>query len=273
MEYAPKLPEQNDNVSHNRPLREFVQILLTLLVLSLFVFWCMGLAVDYAVEHMDPDTEAAINKVMVFPGGETAKDKLPQRAQLQELVDSMQQCAGLTAKVQVHLLDREEVNAAVAPGNHMFVFAGLTKQIGSTNGLAFVLAHELGHIRQRDPLRALGRGMVLMSVVALLTGADTGVAEVLIPVNKIGESRYSRARESGADALALQILNCRFGHAGGATEFFDLLKAERGPGFALSHYVASHPGLQARIDAINRGIAAGAMKVEPVQPFTLAAPK
>ncbi|MES3020154.1 MAG: M48 family metallopeptidase [Pseudomonadota bacterium] len=269
MEYAPKLPEHNDNVSHMRPFREFVQILLTLLALCLFVFWCLGLAIDYTVEHMDPDTEAAINKMVVLPRGEMAKPALQQQAQLQELVDSMQACAGLASKVQVHLLDRGDVNAAVSPGNHMFVFAGLARQMRSTNGLAFVLAHEMGHIRQRDPLRALGRGVVLMSVTALLVGADPGVAELLVPVNSIGESHYSRARESSADALALQTLNCRFGHAGGATEFFELLKAERRPEFALSHYLASHPGLQARIDAINKGIAAGAMKMEPVQAFTL----
>ena len=39
----------------------------------------------------------------------------------------------------------------------------------------------------------------------------------------VGEAGYSRGREAQADANALRILQCHYGHVGGATEFFEAL--------------------------------------------------
>jgi predicted Zn-dependent protease len=40
------------------------------------------------------------------------------------------------------------VNAFIAPGGHIFVYAGLLKAVGrDDNMLAFVLAHEMGQAR------------------------------------------------------------------------------------------------------------------------------
>lgn len=270
MKYQPSLPEHNDNVSDQHPLKDFVVIGLWLLAAAALLFWLLALAVDTVVERLDHESEARLyallpDKPMVTDPAERAR-----QAQVQAMVDGMRSCAGLRLPATVSLYKSGTPNAAVLPGGNIVVFSGLLDEVRSENGLAFVLAHELSHITQRDHLRALGRGLVLFGVAALVTGNDSGLSELLAPVGKLGDATYSRTREAAADAAALRILHCRYGHAGGATELFAALKDKDADPTGLSHYVASHPAMQERIDALNAAIRAGGMQVGPVKPLAVA---
>lgn len=267
MKYQPSLPGHNDNVSHEHPLKDFAVILGWLLAISALVFWLLGLAVDSIVDNLSHESEASLVKLLPSSTIDPAPGTLPQQTQLQALVDSMRGCAGLRLPARVSLNESQVPNAAVMPGGHIVVFSGLIKNVQSENGLAFVLAHEMGHITQRDHLRAMGRGIVLFGISALLTGGDSGLSELLVPINNLGQAKYSRTREAAADAAALRILNCRYGHAGGATEFFDSMKHKDASLFGMTHYVASHPAMQDRIDTLNRAIRDGGLKVGPLTPL------
>ncbi len=265
MNYQPSLPEHNDNVTPQHPVKDFFVILGWLLAIAACVFWLLGHAVDAIVDRLDHHAEARLYALLPAHAAPGA-DAHPQQAQLQALVDGMRQCAGLRLPATITLSTSHDANAAVLPGGHIVVFSGLLDQVKSENGLSFVLAHELAHITQRDHLRAMGRGIILFGIAALLTGSDSGLAGVLAPVNSLGHANYSRAREAAADAAALRTLNCRYGHAGGATELFASILARDGDGIKASHYVASHPAMQARIDMLNEAIRAAGMQVMPVLP-------
>lgn len=265
MKYQPVLPERNDNVSEQNPLKDFVVIMGWLVAISACVFWLLGLAVDAVVDRMDHDAGARLYALLP-PAPLSTAGATPQQAQLRSLVDGMRQCAGVKLPVTVTLSQSDEANAAVMPGGHVVVFSGLINHVKSENGLSFVLAHELAHITQRDHLRAMGRGIVLFGIASVLTGSDSGLTELLAPVNSLGQAKYSRTREAAADAAALRILHYRYGHAGGATELFQSILARDGDGFRVSHYVASHPAMQERIDTLNQAIQKAGMKVGPVLP-------
>lgn len=66
MKYQPSLPEHNDNVSHQHPLKEFFLILSGLLGVALAAFWCLGLLVDVVVDRLSVETEAALNDAVAF---------------------------------------------------------------------------------------------------------------------------------------------------------------------------------------------------------------
>lgn len=267
MKYQASLPEHNDNISHEHPLKDFAVILGWLLALTVLVFWLLGLGVDAIVDDLSHETEASLYKMLPSATSETAPGAKPQQAQLQAMVDSLRACAGVRLPATVTVNKSDVPNAAVMTGGHIVVFSGLLTQVKSENGLAFVMAHELAHITQRDHLRAMGRGIVLFGISALLTGGDSGLSELLAPVNNLGQAKYSRSREAAADAAALRILNCRYGHAGGATELFHAMKDEDDSRFGLSHYAASHPAMQERIDTLERAIREGGMTVGPVTPL------
>lgn len=267
MKYQTSLPEHNDNISHEHPLKDFVLILLGLSVALLAGIWALGLLVDRVVEDMSPEMEARLTRLVAPPLPPTRPGAAPREAWLQAQVDALRQCAGLAGPVKVRLVASREANAVVLPGATVMVYAGLLEQVASENGLAFVLAHELSHLVHRDHLRALGRKLVVIATAAVLTGDGSWTAEVLAPAQHLGEAGYSRGRESLADAKALQILQCRYGHVGGATEFFEALGKRDGEAPAFSHYLASHPSMASRIAALQLAMRQAGLRRGPVLPL------
>jgi predicted Zn-dependent protease len=55
----------------------------------------------------------------------------------------------MTTKINVYLMENEEINAVALPGGNIVVFTGLVAQVESENELAMVLAHEMGHFTHR----------------------------------------------------------------------------------------------------------------------------
>lgn len=253
MKYQASLPEHNDNISHEHPLKDFLLILAALSVLVVAGIWVLGFMVDAVVDRLSPETEKRLTGLLAMSAPAPVKALQPREAYIQSLVDSLRSCAGVDTPVTVRLTSSKDANAVVMPGGTVLVFSGLLEHVESENGLAFVLAHELAHLANRDHLRGMGRGIVIITVATLVTGDGSWTAGLLAPAQQLGESSYSRGRESAADALALKALQCRYGHVGGATELFaSLAKDDDTP--AIAHYLGSHPSMGARIDAIELAI-------------------
>lgn len=252
MRYQSSLPENNDNVSHNHPLREFWWLIFGVAGFILLAYWSLGLLVDLAVNHISPEREAQLFSKAEFIWDMDDKSPPEKQATLQEIVDSLRECGEMSYPLKVSLVKSEEANALAFPGGNIVVFSGLLEKVKSKNGLTFVLAHELGHFKNRDHLRLLGRGMVLATLSAILTGANSDLSRMLVPTAALGQAKYSQSRESEADERALHTLNCHFGHIGGATEFFEAMKEEEKKYiFGISSHFSTHPDSQKRIDKLN----------------------
>lgn len=253
MKYTPSLPLKNDNVSHNHPLKEFLLLCMGLIALFILVFWILGLFVDVAAERISYETEAAlftsISKHFEFQPDSESEDIV----RVQSLVDRLQSCSQVPYDIQVHILQSDIPNAIALPGGNISVFSGLLQKINSDNGLAFVLAHELGHFKNRDHLRTLGRSLLLYMFFSMVTGADSSLSTLMAPTSSISQASYSQERESLADRTALDTLHCYYGHIEGAAEFFsNLIASEHGPDIKTFHYFSSHPQLQERISDLKK---------------------
>ena len=110
-------------------------------------------------------------------------------------------------RIRVHLV-KGPPNAAATLGGHIFVLEGLLHTLNSENSLAMVLAHELAHCINRDPLRSAGRGMLLEIAFSAAGGGNVTGNQLLL-------TRYSRAQERTADRDALKALKAHYGHIGG----------------------------------------------------------
>ena len=104
----------------------------------------------------------------------------------------------------------------------------------------------MGHYAHRDHLRGVGRAFVFLTLSAFLFGPDSGVSNMLAHGLSLTELNFSRKQETRADEFALQVLNCAYGHAAGATDFFEKIPKEHDPG-TFGHYFASHPENHRRI--------------------------
>lgn len=252
MKYQPSLPERNDNVSHQHPIREFGILILSIIGVVVISFWILGFFVDQAVDFISPEDEAQLfGKIdMDWGFGKTASGQ--QQALVQHLIKALRPCQDIGFSTPATVIESQNINAIAIPGGRILVFSELLKSMKSENGIAFVLAHELGHFKNRDHLRSIGRGLVLAALSTLFTGANSSISQMLTSSMTLGQAKYSQSRESKADETALQILNCHYGHVGGATELFEVLQQQEGTwDIEMLHYFDTHPELQKRINAIH----------------------
>jgi len=244
MLYRPKLPAKNNNVSHQHPFRELMLLLAAFLLFLLFCYWLLGLFVDYAADKLSPKLEQQLFSRFVI----SAKAS-PEQQKLQQLVEQLQPCAVTAYPVQVHYINDPMINAAVLPGGTMLVYQGLLNNIDTENGLMFVLAHELAHLKNRDHLRSMGRGLVMAALTYSMTGSNQ-LSQLFTPAVDLGMAQHSQQRERAADATALDILHCYYGHVGGADNFFrSMLKNQKLS--ALPGWFDSHPQLTERLQQLN----------------------
>ncbi|WPD21849.1 MAG: M48 family metallopeptidase [Candidatus Electrothrix scaldis] len=254
-EYRPGLPEVNDNVSHDHPLKEFVILLSGVTAFLLLAVWSLGLFVDWAAGFISPQMEAVIFSSMQVSGAAIFKQQEddPRRVELQRLVDELGRCHDVGYPLQVNMAQSQQANAFAFPGGRIIVLEGLLKKVHSENGLVFVLAHEMAHFKNRDHLQGMGRGLVMTALSALLTGAGSDITKLIAPALGVGQAQYSQGRETLADRLALESLHCLYGHVGGASEFFEAMQEEDGEQRGgLGRYFSSHPAAVQRITALHQ---------------------
>ncbi|MGR3289600.1 MAG: M48 family metallopeptidase, partial [Paracoccaceae bacterium] len=119
----------------------------------------------------------------------------------------------------------------------------------SPDEIAGVLAHEVGHVVNRDPARGALRSAGSIGVLGLLFGDFAGGTVVLFLLNRLIDATYSQDAEALADTFAHQTL----GNAGIApsalANMFERLRQKGGdPDGILAHFMA-HPQLGDRIAA------------------------
>ncbi len=116
-----------------------------------------------------------------------------------------------------------------------------------------ILGHELGHFANRDHLRGLTRQVMVRLVLAAALG-DAGAVGAIATnsASAITSAQFSQTQEKQADEIGLVLLTKTYGHAAGATDFFNrLIKKDLPAGLSI---LASHPPSKARVENIERMI-------------------
>ena len=264
MGYTPKQLDGNVNVSKIHPLIELSWLIGSLIVLVGLIFLVLGLSADWAVSKTPISVETWIGRLALdeFPAEEN--EALEER--LQSLLASLPEDSPLHQYTfHVFLDDSDTVNAIALPGGNIVVYQGLLDQIESENELAMILAHELGHFAHRDHLRGLGRGLGITLATTLIFGQESAASNLAAKTLLTFQTKYSREQESAADQFGVDLLTRRYGHAGGAIDFFTRINKEAGG--TLPYLLASHPHPQNRIDALNRRIREKHYSVAATQPL------
>lgn len=147
--------------------------------------------------------------------------------------------------LKVRVIEGGPINAFAMLGGNLFVFEDLIASLDSENSLAMVLAHEIAHAHNRDPLLGAGRGILLQLSVSTVSGGGID-PETINLGSDLMLNTYSRAQESAADKLALTALNNRYQHVGGATGLFQLLTTT-GDTLDTVEMLSTHPNVEQRI--------------------------
>lgn len=278
MSFDPRLPDDSVNVSSGSAAGEAIWLVSGVVGCAVAAVTLLALGIDVAVRLLPPGVEARVFDEWAAPDlgpdGETEAPD-PRQRSVQALLERM---AGhwpeAPYRFRAAVVEAPEPNAFALPGGWVVVTTGLLDRIHTENELAFVLGHELGHFRNRDHLRGLGRG-VAWGIVSAALGLGEGAASALARVaGGLSNRHFDRDQESEADEVGLELLVAEYGHAGGSAAVFATVladEAEPGEGDSpadgqsddesgddsfgdavdwVTGWVATHPGHGNRIERL-----------------------
>lgn len=254
MEYRnPTIPE-GINTSRTHPLREFAVLTLGALALVALLAVTLGhLGGQISRWLVSVETELAWGQSIreSLSGDATSP---PLQHYLDGLKTRIEAAMPQSAELPVTLLYSSEdtVNAFATLGGTVVLYRGLLEKLPHENALLMLIAHEIAHVRHRDPIVGIGNALGIQSAVALLfTDIDAS------PLNNAGlytQLAFTRDMEQDADLAALQALMSIQGHVSGAADLFHALQEERrgrGTGEQPAFF-STHPLDEQRIASIAR---------------------
>ena len=127
-------------------------------------------------------------------------------AALVKLSKRLQDASGLRVTATIEALSEKTPNAFALPGGKVFVLAGLLEKAQSQDEILGVLAHELGHLQNRDHLRRIIADGGTAYLFGLLFGDVAGGGAVVFAGKTLLNAANSREAEARADAFAAQTL-------------------------------------------------------------------
>lgn len=266
MKYVAKVPVETADVSRgDRSARTFIKNSVSVLLVFGGLYIVLGWIAGWVAAAIPPRYERHLS----FVGSEYEKHLGGHESEervLQELLDRLV-AAGEPSDLdyRVRVAEMDEPNAFALPGGTILVTTGLLELEPGEEEMAMILGHELGHFIQRDHLRSMGRGLLIGLVFGAISGGGEASGVIGIALD-LAENGYSRGQEEGADEIGLALLTGAFGHAGGATGFFDRIRELDGEGRA-TEFFSTHPAPVSRIERIEALIRDQGHEVREVKPI------
>ena len=165
---------------------------------------------------------------------------------LEQMAQALQQGQEFPYAIQVGVVDHAMINAFALPGGHIIVMRGLIDMAETSDQLAAVLAHELGHVAQRDPIEQALRAAGRAGLLSLVLGDATGGAALALAGEALISAKNSRDVEARADDFALAQMRKAGVSPEALAEFFELLLEEMGNSALDLGWISSHPPSAAR---------------------------
>jgi predicted Zn-dependent protease len=159
--------------------------------------------------------------------------------------------------VTVRIVESGDLNAFTLPGGHIYLNSALLKLTESEAELAFILAHEIGHVAARHATKEASRNQLLQvgSVPLMILGGWSGMAvrQLAGTTERLGALKGARGSELEADRLGLDFLDKSGYDPSAAIDMFERIEsAERKVPGRLKRLWSDHPITASRIDATQK---------------------
>lgn len=146
------------------------------------------------------------------------------------------------------ILNVSEVNAISLPGGFIYITRGMLSFLRSEDELAFVLAHEVGHVSKRHHVQLIERNFFFSIVMSLLFGRDPTAAQVANFTRFLVTRGFSREFEFEADRLGVEYTHRADFNAAAGLTFMERLRAAQGRDPSQFEVLfRTHPALADRI--------------------------
>jgi predicted Zn-dependent protease len=189
----------------------------------------------------------------------SAQADSPGSRALRTMVDRLSAHARLPGPVDVKVIDSKVENAFALPGGRIIFMSALIEKAQSADEVAGVLAHEMGHVANRDAMRGIIHAGGISFVIGSMLGDFTGAGALLVASRYLLTSRHSRSVEAQADGFAIDVMTKAGGDVKALGRF--LRRVAEQPGERQMEILQTHPVTADRVAEIDRRAAA------PVRPI------
>lgn len=166
-------------------------------VIAAGVLFILLRAPSWIAPHIPLSWEQRLGDTMIGDFG----GRLCRTPQSEAALAKLQKSLGDDVPIRrIGIANIKMVNAVALPGGHILLFDQLLQDAKSPDEVAGVLAHEIGHVRNRDTMTALVRQLGL-SIVLGGFGGDVGTT-----VNGLLTLSYGRDAERAADSYSIGAL-------------------------------------------------------------------
>lgn len=258
--YRNRLPPEGINITDEHPLKEFSSLLIASLLIVITLVTVLSFASTLLTPLIPFEYEVklanSISDKLNLKNDSDNQSTLDKERQayLESLLQKLLAATPVPndISITVHYSNNPEPNAMATLGGNIIVYGGLFEHLKTENALAFVLAHEIAHIAHRDPIKALGRGLLVsLALTALLGANDSGVPDWIVSqTGNITALSFSRSQEASADDYALQNIFANYEHMNGADELFIFLQQEKFSNL-IPEFYRTHPLNEKRIKNIH----------------------
>jgi predicted Zn-dependent protease len=149
------------------------------------------------------------------------------------------------------VLNSNIINAFAAPGGPILITKKLVKMLPTDDELAFVLAHETGHVTAQHGRKAINQALMAQGAFSLLLGKSSQAAKVGVNIMyTLYDRGYSREQEYQADSYGAEFMKAAGYNPEGAIKALAKLGMDRQKG--VNKYLATHPDIPDRITRIGQ---------------------
>lgn len=173
--------------------------------------------------------------------------------QVQRIGQALVEKNGLTEyDYQFHLVKDKDVNAFATAGGHVYVNQGLVEMMGYDESmLASVMAHELGHAKDRHVARGtekmLQAQLGLGVISAFFGDGNKDLIDALGGVAGLASLKYSRDMEEWADRYGVELTYNAGYDAWGMVRGLQCLDALYGSAGDVGEWMQNHPSTDNRV--------------------------
>lgn len=252
MKIVNKRPEKTADISsaRNSASEELIKLVISAVLFIVILFFLIGFAVDLIVPRISIETECRLfrfndQEKPAASGTENTDPALKTASEILKKFKSDPDVPDIDFRL-IRIMEKKP-NAFAIPGGTIGLTSGLLETLDKEIELAFVIAHEIGHFRNRDHLRGLGRAAGFSVIMAVLFQSGPGIESFAGIVSYTAQRHYSREREEKADRYAVKLVHSIYGKTEGTERLFRILTEEHNiPEWA--YMFSTHPSPEKRIE-------------------------
>ncbi len=144
------------------------------------------------------------------------------------------------SQYDLQIVESEDLNAFASLGNKIVVNTALINFLENEAALAFVMAHELGHLESHHVYKSIFRTGITGLFKALVFKKKTIYSNIYDGANQFHNLHYSRSKEREADHFAVSLMNKFYCKSPNKLEFFQKISSKEKT-HKIMEYFSTHP--------------------------------